>query len=48
MLDNIILGTQVVLALIGVYQLFLTLFGWYKNHSLFWSLPIMKSRWSEH
>ncbi|SFL64175.1 Glycosyltransferase, catalytic subunit of cellulose synthase and poly-beta-1,6-N-acetylglucosamine synthase [Paenibacillus sp. 1_12] len=30
MLDNVILAIQVVLALIGVYQLFLTCFGWYK------------------
>lgn len=30
MLDNVILVIQVVLALIGVYQLFLTCFGWYR------------------
>ncbi|MDF2959922.1 MAG: glycosyl transferase [Paenibacillus sp.] len=31
MLDNILLGVQVVLAMIGAYQLFLTFFGWYRR-----------------
>ncbi|MFH5181265.1 glycosyltransferase family 2 protein [Paenibacillus sp. TAB 01] len=31
MLGNVLLGIQVVLALIGVYQLFLTFFGWYQR-----------------
>ncbi|WP_010272499.1 glycosyltransferase family 2 protein [Paenibacillus senegalensis] len=31
MLDNVMLGLQIVLALIGGYQLFLTFFGWYRR-----------------
>jgi cellulose synthase/poly-beta-1,6-N-acetylglucosamine synthase-like glycosyltransferase len=31
MLDHFLLGVQIILALIGAYQLFLTFFGWYRS-----------------